>query len=106
MTTLTHQHLTLTLDVMYILGFTLTLAWHVCMYIWNTLTQCNVYVNHNVIPSWWHIALPIVLGDYGLRRIKGMALDIFISKCDFLKQENKTTRKERWRFGGHLVNNH
>ncbi len=31
-------------------------------------------------------------------------LTLFISKCDFLKHEDKTTRKETWLLGGHLGN--
>ncbi len=47
---------------------------------------------------------PLSLEIMVCKKLRVWHLTLFISKCGFLKQEDKTTRKERWWLGGHLGN--
>jgi hypothetical protein len=47
---------------------------------------------------------PLSLEIMVCKELKVWHLTFFTSKCGFLKQETKTTRKERWQLGGHPWN--
>jgi len=47
---------------------------------------------------------PLSLEIMVCKKLRVWHLTLFISKCGFIKQEDKTTRKERWWLGGHLGN--
>jgi hypothetical protein len=59
-------------------------------------SQCNTFMRI--------LHCPLSLEIMVCKELRVWPLTLFINKCGFLNQEDKTTRKERWWFGGHLVN--
>jgi hypothetical protein len=68
--------------------------WHDVMYMSITMQ----YLHNDILHC------PLSLEIMVCEELRVWHLTLFINKCGFLKQEDKTTRKERWWLGGHLGN--